>query len=213
MARQRQVSDQQILSVARTYFVKHGPSVSTELIADQLGVSQPALFKRFKSKRELMVAALIPPEVPSWVRLLQSGPDTRPFGAQLRELANRVTDYFRDISPCLSVLSSSGIPPRDIMQRYAIPPPIAAVRALTDWLERFAEQGQIRNTNFEATALAMLGSLHLPPFLTHVIGKKPSLLSRRAYLETFVDVYTRSLADPCVVHKRGTHRGPHDRGR
>ena len=193
MARQRQVSNEQILRVARKCFVKHGPSLSTEVIADKLGVSQPALFKRFKSKRELMIAALAPPEVAGWISELQAGPDDRPFREQLEELANRVTDYFRDISPCLSVLSSSGIPPKELMQRYAVPPPIAAIRSLTDWLERCAHKGLIRKTEFEATAMAMLGSLHFQAFLSYVTGQRLSSLSRRSYIEACVELYARGL--------------------
>ncbi len=193
MARQRQVSNEQILRMARKCFVKHGPSLSTVVIADKLGVSQPALFKRFKSKRELMIAALAPPEVADCITELQAGPDDRTFREQLEELANRVTDYFRDISPCLSVLSSSGIPPKELMQRYAVPPPIAAIRSLTDWLERCAHKGLIRKTEFEATAMAMLGSLHFQAFLLYVTGQRLSSLSRSSYIEACVELYARGL--------------------
>ena len=101
----------------------------------------PALFKRFKSKRQLMVAALAPPEVPPWVAALRVGPDDRPFRVQLEELAQGVTEYFREISPCMSVLSASGIPPKELMARFDTPPPIAAIRMLTGWLEQCEQNG------------------------------------------------------------------------
>ena len=46
--RPRQFSDDELLQTARRCFLEHGPGVSTGLIAEELGVSQAALFKRFK---------------------------------------------------------------------------------------------------------------------------------------------------------------------
>ncbi|HIK90782.1 MAG TPA: TetR/AcrR family transcriptional regulator, partial [Planctomycetes bacterium] len=60
MARPRTISDDQILQTARECFLQHGPSVATDVIADQLGVSPQALFKRFHSKQDLMLAAIAP---------------------------------------------------------------------------------------------------------------------------------------------------------
>ena len=112
---------------------------------------------------------------------------------RLEELALGVTEYFREISPCMSVLSASGIPPQELMARFDTPPPIAAIRTLTGWLEQCAQKEMIRQANFEATAMAILGSLNIPSFLTYVVGKKPSALSRREYIEEFVELYVRGL--------------------
>ncbi|MEZ6127616.1 MAG: TetR/AcrR family transcriptional regulator [Planctomycetaceae bacterium] len=60
MARPRTISDDQILQTARDCFLEHGPSVATDVIAERLGVSSQALFKRFHSKHELMLAAIAP---------------------------------------------------------------------------------------------------------------------------------------------------------
>ena len=64
MGRPRTVSDDVILEAARAVFLEQGPGASTQSIADRLSVSQAALFKRFGTKRDLMIAALMPPVPP-----------------------------------------------------------------------------------------------------------------------------------------------------
>ena len=96
MARPRQVSDVQILEAARACFLEHGASVSTTVIAKRLGVSQAALFKRFGTKEDLLVAALRPgPEmVRELLDWLAEGPDERPIPEQLLDLGVRVRSFF-----------------------------------------------------------------------------------------------------------------------
>ena len=64
MVRPRQFTDEQILASARKSLLEHGPGVSTAKIAKAVGMSQAALFKRFGSKEDLLIAALMPPHLP-----------------------------------------------------------------------------------------------------------------------------------------------------
>ncbi len=57
MGRPRTVSDEVILEAARSVFLEHGPSASTQAIADRLSLSQAALFKRFGTKHVLRDAS------------------------------------------------------------------------------------------------------------------------------------------------------------
>ena len=67
MARPRTITDEQILGTMRASVLEHGPAVSLDFVAEKLGVTGPALLKRFGSRQKLMIEALKPPEVPTWV--------------------------------------------------------------------------------------------------------------------------------------------------
>ena len=111
MARPRTISDDQILQTARECFLKHGPSVPTDVIADQLGVSAQALFKRFHSKQDLLLAAIAPDSPASWIPMVEAGPDERSLDAQLTEILEELADFFVDICHRMSVLRWSGVDP------------------------------------------------------------------------------------------------------
>ena len=59
--RPKKISDEDILEVARQCLMEQGSGVSTQFIADRLGVSQATLFKRFGTKLKLLQAALYLP--------------------------------------------------------------------------------------------------------------------------------------------------------
>ncbi len=175
MARPRQISDHQILEAARACFLEHGPSVSTTVIADQLGVSQAALFKRFGTKDELLVAALRPgPEqLDALLAWIDAGPAPGPIRPQIIDLAQRLRDRFAEFLPRMAVLRTAGLqrpsgcgehdPHREL-------PPVRLQRAVTAWLERAQGSGSLSPADAGAMAYAILGAVHLQSFLTFMAG-------------------------------------------
>ena len=61
--RPKKITDIDILSCTRNCILRFGVSVSTQTIADELGVSQATLFKRFGTKDALIQKALLQPIV------------------------------------------------------------------------------------------------------------------------------------------------------
>jgi len=108
--------------------MQHGPSVSTELIASQLGVSSQALLKRFQTKRELLLAAIFPPETAAWIPVVEAGPDDRPVRLQLSEIVELLAEYYVDIARRMSVLQFAGFGPEDLKGRYTELPPLRNIR-------------------------------------------------------------------------------------
>lgn len=183
MARPRTVSDEAILEAARAVFLEQGPAASTQLIAEQLGVSQAALFKRFGTKKCLMIAALSPPPIPPFALSLATGPTAdRDIQEQLREITTSVGQFFAGMIPRLSCLRAAGIPPEDLLARFDVPPPMLAHQALCDWLSRAMEQGQVRPTDPAPLAYALLGSFHMRVFISHLTRQPlpPEVLSQFA---------------------------------
>lgn len=193
MARPRTITDDQILQTARECFYEHGPSVATDVIAEQLGVSAQALYKRFQNKHELMLAALAPSGKAPWIPLVEAGPDDRALETQLAEILHELAEFFVDISRRMSVLRWSGMDPRKLLERYDEAPPVTDIRVLSRWLQRAADTGMIRPLDFRATAMLMLTSMHGPAMLTDMLGRHPTGHSRDEYVAFMVDMLLQGM--------------------
>lgn len=199
MGRPRQVSDEDILRTARTMFIQQGPQTPTTAIANALGISQPALFKRFGSKEELMLAALAPPADPDWIPLLENGPDNRPLRTQMHEIGTALVRFMKEAAPALMVLRASGIEPETLLACYEQgPPPLVAMRHLTAWFTRAQVQGLVReDTSPQSAALTYFGAIQFPVFMDHmlrqVVKRGLPSLDMNTHLEQVVTMLGRSL--------------------
>lgn len=191
--RPRQFSDDELLQTARRCFLEHGPGVSTGLIAEELGVSQAALFKRFKTKQALMMEALAPGDRPPWIDEVEAGPDERPVPLQLREVVERIDAYLSQMLPCIAVLRAAGLGPADVLRDREVPPPVLAHRTLTAWFGRLHAQGRARIPQPQATAMAFLGALHARHMLGHVLGAHAPTLEPD-FPQTLVDLLWSGIA-------------------
>ena len=193
MARPRTISDDQILQTALECFLEHGPSVATDVIAERLGVSPQALFKRFNNKNYLLIAAVAPRNPAPWIPMVEAGPDDRPFAEQLSEILHELAEFFVDISRRMSVLRWSNLYPRKLMEQYDEAPPLVDLRVLSCWLQRAATRGLIRPIDFKATAMMMLTSMHGPAMLTDMLGKHPTGHTRDEYVACMVDMLLQGM--------------------
>lgn len=194
--RPQTVTDEEIITIARRIFVEKGLQVSVQTIADELGVSQPALFKRFGSKKNLIIAAMQPPKVIPWFAHANAGPDERPFEEQLRELLMEIISFFKDIQPLMKLLEQSNIAPVEMIKGMEEPPPLIALRTLTAWLERCHEKELIRKTNFRVAALSIMGSMHLDNLVLPLFSSPEypfPLLKEKENLDIVVQIFCEGL--------------------
>jgi AcrR family transcriptional regulator len=211
MTRPRTVADQTILEAVRACAVEHGPAVSLDVIARRVGLTSPALLKRFGSRQNLMIVALRPSDPPVWVRELERGPDDRPIETQLHELIERVLDNLSHEMPCMTALSESGFPVDQIFARGDAPPPLRHIWALSGWLRRAAERGLIdpravAGGEFEGVATALLGALHGRVFLSDFVGTSFWRRSREDYVSDLARLFARALAPARVRPQRPSKR-------
>jgi AcrR family transcriptional regulator len=98
MGRQKTISDEEVLRIARELFRARGHSATTRQIAEAAGISEAVLYQRFASKEELFFAAMHPRE-PDIEELL--GPEVPPEDAHryLREIVVRIGKCFADFIP------------------------------------------------------------------------------------------------------------------
>jgi AcrR family transcriptional regulator len=194
MGRPRQVLDEEILAVARACFIEHGASVSTEAIAARLGVSGPALLKRFGSKKELLKAAFAIPESPPWYARVEQGPDARELAVQLLEVARSIDDFFRKVIPGLAVLREAGIGPEEWRKSPGPPPPVRSHQTMAGWFRRAQAQGLLRPGDADVMASLFLAGLQHRYFLAHVTGQSVPPESEDPWLERMVDIFWRGVA-------------------
>jgi AcrR family transcriptional regulator len=148
--------------------MEHGPAVSTAHIANEVGLSQAALFKRFQTKENLLLEALAPPQSPGWIDDLGDAPDGRPMPDQLVEIATSALGFLRELVPRMMMLKIAGLHPHDIMRRYPVPPPVLAQRRLATWFAAAQGDGRIRVGDPAKLAMHFLGALHVRAFFAYL---------------------------------------------
>ena len=163
--RPQTVSDKEILTVAREVFLAMGYSAPVTAVSDKLGISQPALFKRYKTKQNLFIEAMRPPEEIVWFDFVDAGPDKRPFEEQFKELSGLLYAFFYFVGPIIQVVKSSNIPVENFLRDGELPMPVRSVQKLRSWIERCVEKGLIREVDSNLTAVSILGTFQMTTFM------------------------------------------------
>lgn len=153
-------TNEEILKIARDVFTKNGPQSSVEDIAKLVGISQPALFKRFGTKQNLLIEALKVPTHLPWENKALSDIDNRSFVEQYTELVLEVRTWFAKLQPLLSAIKFSGIPTKDIMKDHTEPIPVRSARLVSDWLKRCNDKNLIRDMDYKIAAKSTLGYIN-----------------------------------------------------
>jgi len=187
IARPRQFTDEDILDATQACILEHGPSVSTNMIAERMGMSQAALFKRFGTKEKLIVAALSRPltRLPL-ADALASGPTKAPIEEQLVLMGMGILFIMRKVVPCMAMLHASGIDPKENLSHQDAPP-MRARKMLTSWFQAAMDQGRIRRLNPHIMAVGFLGNLIVRPFREVILGDNDLTCSDEVYVRQLVD--------------------------
>lgn len=186
MARPRTFTDAQILEAARATFLEKGAHVSTTVIAKAIGLSQAALFKRFKTKNNLLIRALIPKMDAPWMRRLEAGPTDQAIDEQLVEIGVEAVHWFRAMVPRVLVLRSAGLQPSLLAQYLDELPPVRVIRLFTQFVQAAVEKGQMADVDPNVFAIQLMGALHGRVFFTHMFNLPPIPADDVAYVTQIV---------------------------
>lgn len=173
-----------------------GPSVSTNMIASRIGMSQAALFKRFGTKEKLILAALSRPQMMTGnpvAALLMAGPTQAPIRDQLIDIGTSILTVMRKLVPCMAMLHAAGIDPREEMS-HDMAPPIQGRKLLTAWLQQAMDQGRIRSMDPHIMAVGFLGMLKARPFREVILGDTGLECSDTIYVTQLVDQMWSGIA-------------------
>ncbi|MEH1966718.1 TetR/AcrR family transcriptional regulator [Nostoc sp.] len=166
MARTPRITNQQILEAACQVFLQQGFGASTLEIAQQAGISEASIFKRFSTKEELFLAAMGIPEKPLWVSELESLCGKGNLKENLIKVCLQIMEFYHEVLPLIMMLRSRGNALPELGGKE--PRPIGDVKVLTAFLEREINQDRLRPSDPQTVAHILLGSLMNHVFLEQI---------------------------------------------
>jgi AcrR family transcriptional regulator len=159
MGRPQIISNEAMLAAARVVFLKHGVSGSTREIAERAGVSEAALFKRFSTKAQLFMAAMVPP-APAIEGVIAKAAKANSAHAGLEKIAQGVLDYFRTAIPMILPLVAHPTFGADLPRNFETSPATTLLNAITAYLRDEARRGRLAVNDPFAAAALLVSALH-----------------------------------------------------
>jgi len=195
--RPKKVSDEEILQTVRRCLKEQGGSVSTQFIADRVGVSQATLFKRFGSKSNLLQTALLIPSKASkasrMLHFLCDEPTGEPVREQMEQMCLKLLNFFDEVLPSFASLHASGLTFEDPLPEDA--PPVLVRKYLTNWTAQLQEKGRMRkDVHPESIALTLIGTMQHRPIRIHLLRDTTLTQSDEEYVSSIVEVLWQGLS-------------------
>jgi AcrR family transcriptional regulator len=184
MPRRKQVSDEQLVSVARQVFLRAGAKAPVSLIAKALGVTSAALFHRAGTKKRLMISAmtLSDPREYTLLELLQEGPrPDEPVREQLIDILVRLATHLAIVTPCMLLMHSAGM---KFGKRRELPGKTRSY--LANWLRRAQRLGDLDFGNATMAAEALVGTMEARNMFRYLDGKPVALADERVFARSLI---------------------------
>jgi AcrR family transcriptional regulator len=157
MGRAPKITNDEILAAARQVFLDKGAGASTAEIAEQAGISEASIFKRFATKQDLFMAAIGITKTPSWVKKLESDIPRSAFKAELVDLCGEMLEFYQSVLPRILMMMS---PMKLLRLRDFVPPPLRDSNLLAEFLQRAVDLGYIRPCDTRTLAQAIVGAIN-----------------------------------------------------
>jgi AcrR family transcriptional regulator len=159
MARPAHITDEQILIAARELFLEKGIQATTAEVARRAGVAEGSIFKRFKTKHELFIAAMHADE-PDWLAFVEKRVGKGDPKQNLVDIGLEILQFLRQLMPLIMMGWANpgphGIPP---VLEGPNPPPLMAIKRLASFFEAEMRAHRMRRHDPEVVARAFLGSI------------------------------------------------------
>jgi AcrR family transcriptional regulator len=193
MGRPKLIEHEALLAIAREVFRKHGHTATTRQVARAAGISQAALYKRFKDKDALFIAALTG-QTPSLARFSAIKADGRTPQAYLAVFAARAKDHFRAVMP--SILSHAAHPKygKEMMgqiHRHNRAGEISALLVLR--LETWRKAGLTRPMDPRVFTHAFIHALHSLAMVEVLSGGEMPGPTTPAEMKALVELFWRGI--------------------
>jgi AcrR family transcriptional regulator len=159
MPRIKTITDEEILAVARSLFLKEGAKASTRTLAKLVGISEAVIFQRFSTKEDLFFTAMVLPSA-QLDAIFSIHPGEKQVIANLEAVSLQIVVYLREVMPVfLSLVSHPSFDMQTFLQRHTMPG-IQIVNRLAGYLNAEAELERIQRDNVAATAAILFSHLH-----------------------------------------------------
>ena len=194
MGRPKAISDEELLQKVRQVFRQRGYKVSTRELAKAVGLSQAALYVRYKDKDALFFAALGPGSVPL-KPFLELDPQQHTPRTYLKEFGVLYRAHTRAVLP--SILAIAAHPERgygahmlEEVHRHNRAGEISQI--LVHRLRAWQEKGEISSVPVVPFAHLFMQAVHTKAFIDVMVGRDPSP-AQPADMQEFVDVFWQGL--------------------
>lgn len=202
MARPASINKDHILDAARTIFLRDGFKGKTSEIAHLAGISEGSLFRHFKTKTNLFLAAMANETgEDDWETQLMKSAGVNSIQTTLETIGNRLLQRLRLILPRLIMVSSSGITlPNNYQRHGSQPPPLHHIQVLTRFFKNENTAGRLHVANPEILAHAFLGALSHYAWCEVMFNYKPS--APTTYVKTIVKNLLQANSTPYHIVKQ-----------
>ena len=194
MGRPKAIEDEDLLRKARQVFRERGYKVSTRELAKAVGLSQAALYLRYKDKDELFFAALGPGSE-AIKQFIDLDPTKHTPRTYLKEFGVMLRAHQRSVLP--NILAIVAHPARGYgahmlneVHRHNRAGEISQI--LVQRLRVWQEKGEISDVPIVPFAHLFMQAVHTKAFIDVLVGRDPSP-AQPADMQEFVDVFWQGL--------------------
>ncbi|MCG6859416.1 MAG: TetR/AcrR family transcriptional regulator [Salaquimonas sp.] len=160
MGRPPLITNNALLAAAREVFSHDGLSATIKDVAERLGVSEAAIFKRYPTKSELVVAAMVPP-LPDMSLILDPLDDIDDIRGALSQVMRSLLAHMRETLPLvLPLISQPDIGLENIMRQSSEPAVMSITAALAKRFGELRERGDVSPVDGRAAAGLMVATAH-----------------------------------------------------
>ncbi len=156
MGRAITIDTETILKAAREVFIEDGLLGTTAEIARRAGVSEGTLFRRFHTKEALFFESMNLPTHPEFLERLHERVGRTTVEEELTSFVHEMLEFFERVIPKIMLMVASGAGARIIPS--ADSPPVAAIRALSNYLAAEHALGRLRPHDPEIAARMLIGT-------------------------------------------------------
>src|SRR5262249_24904248 len=159
MGRQKTISDDEVLRIARNIFRAQGHTATTREIAQAAGISEAILYQRFGSKDELFFAAMHP-QGPDLEQLLGPREPAEDVHAYLHAVVVRLRQPFAEVIPlALHILTHPSSDPARLARAHPGGPAVL-VEGLAERLAALTRREELALPSAAVTARLLVSLAH-----------------------------------------------------
>lgn len=159
MPRNKTITDDKIINVARKFFIENGINASTRDIAKAAGISEAIIFKRFGTKEDFFFAAMKLPETEFDV-IFCIQPGEGKVVENLVYISLGIVDYFRKAMPIfLTLISHPSFNMETFLKKHKVPA-MQLSDKLIDYLVEESKLGRVSQNNLVVAVDVLLSHLH-----------------------------------------------------
>ncbi len=192
MARTATITDEQILEAARAVFMDQGLKATTAQIAEQAGISEGSIFRRFSSKHDLFLAAMGLPEPPFFARL-DGLAGKNSVEENLFAIGVQMVDFFTELVPKMMMIASSGVIDESLRDADEVMP-VKGLRLISNYFDAEIKAGRLAIGDPEILARMFAGSLHHYAFAETVGINKFMPIPKQSYVRGVVQFILHGAA-------------------